>query len=292
MTDEMSNFEKNLQSNPNVEKRSIPVYLIKDLDLLKRNPYNRKVSEKSVQKFMHLGVKPDVIYPVNQNGEILDGQHRIEACKRTGQPVLVQVLHETEPAYIRDINSAGETWKTKNFLDYACSIGLEDYIRLQNAHKKYPSINLTIKISVFSGARMAGKGYSAFVSFSKGNWKIRVSEKYTYQVFDFLTELFNNGIFLDIKKAYGTHFLNDLADFCLEFACLRKNLPFFKERFLRTLELSKGNQSKLSKKLHEHNNDFFDAFSDIASSCCRTNKFDYYGCREMFMQYLKAGQYL
>lgn len=292
MTDEMSNFEKSLQCNPNVEKRSIPVYLIKDLDLLKLSPYNRKITENSVQKFINLGIKPDVIYPVNQNGEILDGQHRIEACKRIGQAVLVQILHENDPSYIRDINSAGRVWTVQNHLQHACSLGYKDYIRLNDLYQKYPSVNLMNLIMVLSGSEYRANNKNLLTPFVKGTWKIRVSEKYAYPVLEFVTEILNNGIFLDVRKAYGCKIVNALVLFSTQYHCLRGKIPFFRDRLLRTLELQ-NKQSKLGKILHKHNNDFMNAFSDIASIGCRAdNRFDYYGSREMFMQYLKAGQYL
>lgn len=121
MTDEMSDFEKSLQSNPNVEKRSIPVYLIKDLDLLKRNPYNRDINQSSVKKYVEEGVLPDTIFLINEKGEILDGQHRIEACKELNQPVWVQIVPNGDEFFIKKINTLGVVWKTEDHINFFCS---------------------------------------------------------------------------------------------------------------------------------------------------------------------------
>lgn len=287
MTDEMSDFEKSLQSNPNVEKRSIPVYLIKDFDLLKRNPYNRNINKSSVKKYVEEGVLPDTIFLINEKGEILDGQHRIEACKELNQPVWVQIVPNGDEFFIKKINTLGATWTTGDHINFYAQQGNRHYQKLLLIISKYKgqrAISLQTILSVFAGTFVLGSSLQLTVK--PGKWKVRVRDEYALPVLDYLVELGKINVhFNNIIKQMNARFTSALSIFMIEYVCLGHDLDNFKKRFEKALPV-------LGEKISEHKMDVFDTLSDIVSYNRKTNRFDYKAERPMYLKYLEAGQYL
>lgn len=284
---EMSDFEKSLQSNPNVEKRSIPVYLIKDLDLLKRNPYNRDINQSSVKKYVEEGVLPDTIFLINEKGEILDGQHRIEACKELNQPVWVQIVPNGDEFFIKKINTLGTVWSMIDHVKFYAQQGNSHYQKLQLMLDKYnrqkPITSYAI-MCAFSGAGTGGGNLQTSVK--AGKWKVRVRDEYVLPVLDYLVELGKINVhFNNILKQVKTAFVSDISLFVVEYVCLGNDLDNFKKRFEKALPL-------LATKLSEHKMDIFDTLSDVVSYNRKTNRFDYKTERPMYLKHLDAGQYL
>ena len=89
---------------------------------------NRRVYPIQVAKLLlkirARGQKVPVI--VNENMEVIDGQHRIEVCEKLGIPVMYLICKKASLDDIKDINNSAKLW---NFDDY-----LKCYSR--NGYKK------------------------------------------------------------------------------------------------------------------------------------------------------------
>lgn len=78
---------------------------------------NRPLDPKNLKRVMSSIAKEGQIEAVqiNEDGEIIDGQHRVEACKRLGLPVKVYVDDNTTDI-IREFNNQQKKWAVKDYL--------------------------------------------------------------------------------------------------------------------------------------------------------------------------------
>ncbi len=114
---------------------STEVKTTKDYKIFKELPGNRKVDTQHVKELIRsLTSRGNLInnFPivVNENMEIIDGQHRLAALKELGWEVAYRVEEGLTINTVRDINSAQRNW---NWRDYAVSymeLGNDNYRRL------------------------------------------------------------------------------------------------------------------------------------------------------------------
>jgi len=99
-----------------------------DYSIFEKAKGNRRVYPIQVAKLLlkirARGQKVPVI--VNENMEVIDGQHRIEVCEKLGIPVMYLICKKASLDDIKDINNSAKLW---NFDDY-----LKCYSR--NGYKK------------------------------------------------------------------------------------------------------------------------------------------------------------
>lgn len=77
-----------------------------------------------------------VIY-VNEKMEVIDGQHRLEACKELGLPINYIVLDNYGLREVQVLNTNSKTWKADDYLDGYCDLGLEDYVKYRDFKNTY-----------------------------------------------------------------------------------------------------------------------------------------------------------
>ena len=70
----------------------------KDYEKFSIKSYNRNLNRNHInelkEKFATIGYKDYLPILVNENYEIIDGQHRFVACKESGLPIVYQVIYE------------------------------------------------------------------------------------------------------------------------------------------------------------------------------------------------------
>lgn len=78
---------------------------------------------------------------VNEKYEIIDGQHRFEACKNLNLPILFTVQNGIGISEVRKMNSVSKNWKSKNYIhSYAHGDeSTQDYKYLEILTQKYPA---------------------------------------------------------------------------------------------------------------------------------------------------------
>jgi hypothetical protein len=104
---------------------------------------NRPVDEKHVRKLMRKIEKEGNLtaeHPieVNQDLEVMDGQHRLEALKRLGQPVYFVVRNGLNIENIASLNTGGKNWDWMDFARHWAKRGNKNYALFLQAAETEP----------------------------------------------------------------------------------------------------------------------------------------------------------
>jgi hypothetical protein len=91
------------------------------------DPLNLKriTSSLKIKNMLHL--RPIL---VNEEMEIIDGQHRFEAAKSLGLEIYYQITKNNEDHDVVLLNSAQKSWTTDDYVKYYCTKGNQHYIKL------------------------------------------------------------------------------------------------------------------------------------------------------------------
>lgn len=95
---------------------------------------NREINEANIRGIMASINKKNLtqIRPilVDENMRVVDGQHRLEACKRLGLPVYYQVMTDLVSEDVILLNNQ-KRWTTDDYINFFASKGIEDCVHLQ-----------------------------------------------------------------------------------------------------------------------------------------------------------------
>jgi hypothetical protein len=121
-------------------------YSTKDYSKFKPMVGNRDVSPKHVRNIIESMKRNNLIkfqtVTVNENFEIVDGQHRFEACKVLGIHVHYKIKEGANYQTAGILNQATEEWKFLNYLENFAKNEHVDYIKLEKFQEKH---NVSLK---------------------------------------------------------------------------------------------------------------------------------------------------
>jgi hypothetical protein len=113
--------------------------------------YHLRKLKESIEKNNHLNLHPII---VNQNNEIIDGQHRFEVCKQLGIEVFYIKSDSIKDEHLIDCNVNQKSFDVENYIDFfAIKENKEEYIQLKNmlkATKLKPKALLTLILGIVS----------------------------------------------------------------------------------------------------------------------------------------------
>lgn len=125
---------------------------------------------------------PYVPIIVSENMEIIDGQHRFEACKALGKPIYYIVYkgeYSPEQAMIA-LNTVTKVWRQEEWFQYYVKIGSENYLKLKAMSDKY-DLGISNNILLFSN------GKTNATLFKRG--KLIDDSQYYARVYEFVKDL-------------------------------------------------------------------------------------------------------
>lgn len=175
---------------------------------------NRPITELKVRRFMKLFASGKMLpwmVVVNEKMEIIDGQHRFEACQRLGIPVEYIIQHGLGLQDAIDGNIVGGIWNKQGHVDSQAELGNLPYIRMKQFQRDFPDFTLgtaeLILTQQFGGANekaeeiIDGKALGRVLAFQHGDMKIVEPEVYNYhasmiQQFKPYFNKYNTGIFV------------------------------------------------------------------------------------------------
>ena len=107
---------------------------------------NRNINQRNYAKLVNSMKKEQLVIPiiVNENYEIIDGQHRYLASKELGLPIYYFVISGYGMDQVIRANLASSNWTKKDFLMSYVQEGKEEYARVYEIINKYD-----IKVSTF-----------------------------------------------------------------------------------------------------------------------------------------------
>lgn len=113
---------------------------------------NRILDEKRVLTIMEsMKNNPNLIVPAqcNENSEVIDGQHRLEASKRLGRPYYYYVVKGANIETVRQLNDHDSRWSTSEFVNSFTKTGnmnYEIYEKFENKYKFGHAVNIMLLI--------------------------------------------------------------------------------------------------------------------------------------------------
>ena len=135
------------------------------------NPHHVKRLASSIEKY---GMLANPIL-VNEDYEIIDGQHRYLAAKETGSPVYYIIAEGYALEQVHALNMNQRNWGPIEFLNGYADMGLEDYILLRKFMSRHRWLRVTDAVAICSNIATptGGDNTSQARKFKEGVWKAR-----------------------------------------------------------------------------------------------------------------------
>ena len=156
---------------PEIEEKAIKTIILKTQEYAKFKNLkgNRKVDPKHVNRLinsMENNGNLTQVFPVivNDQFEIIDGQHRLEACKQLGFPVFYEVKEGLTINTVISLNTNSKNWTPMDYCQSFAQQGLDPYIRFLNITRYFPQIPFSVVLYVLTN----GNNTSVFTLFKQG----------------------------------------------------------------------------------------------------------------------------
>jgi hypothetical protein len=133
------------KSQPIIRENVVDV--TRDYDAFKFLKGNRPVDDKHVRKLVQSMQQEYLQRPidVNENYEIIDGQHRYTAIKELNLPLFYVVRKGWTMKQVQVANSNTKGWTMQDIVDSQATLGNKEYIKIKEFRKKH---GLTIHHSI------------------------------------------------------------------------------------------------------------------------------------------------
>lgn len=202
------------------------VLVTSDYGMFKKIDGNRLVNQLHVDRLAESMKEKQLVTPVivNENYEIIDGQHRFTACETHGLPVYYIICEGYGLADVHRLNEKSHDWNLKDFL--------EGYATFATTNPKYQDYVL-LKEFIQANKITASMG----IFLTKGEQNEQDA-----------TTSFKNGYYQAVEMDLAQVFLNQLEDFALHFQERYKSAVFMKA-FKLFSSSPKYNHENMVKKL-------------------------------------------
>lgn len=115
-----------------------------DYDKFKLMPNNRHLNLLHVKRLVESFNQKYLVSPItiNEKFEIIDGQHRLRACRETGNPI----YYITVPGYgineVQLLNTNQKNWQKMDWLHMYCAEEREPYLELRKFMTDFPDFGI------------------------------------------------------------------------------------------------------------------------------------------------------
>lgn len=145
---------------------NVMIQYTEDLSVFKTIDCNRAVSQSKVQQLISsinehnlLSVNPII---VNDNMEVIDGQHRLEACRQMFIGVyFVRTAEKDTKAIIPLLNSNRANWTIDDYFNFHANTGVEAYVELRQFMADHCIDNLSLAFILYSNSKTKAKDFKA-----------------------------------------------------------------------------------------------------------------------------------
>ena len=129
---------------------------------------------------------------VNEKNQVIDGQHRLMAAKKTGSKIYYIILKGYNLKEVQTLNANQKNWSKKDFLEGYANIGVKSYVKLREFVKENKdfTINTCITLCSQSHGRTydisnVRKDYTGRKGAKKFDTKMQIFEEGTWRGKDF-----------------------------------------------------------------------------------------------------------
>lgn len=145
------------------------VYTTTDYFLFKTLDGNRKLNQLHLKRLIKSIEERPLFSPiiVNENHQVIDGQHRLEAFKALKLPINYIVINGYGLREVQILNANSKTWNADDFMHGYCDLGYKDYITYKEFKEHY-NFDHNSCMTLLAGGT-SGKNVKDFY---EGNFKI------------------------------------------------------------------------------------------------------------------------
>ena len=141
----------------------------KDYHLFKPLDGNRVINELNRKRILR-SMRDNYLFTViivNENYEIIDGQHRFECIKELGLTMNYIICENYGLREVQVLNANSKDWTLEDYMESYCDLGYPEYIKYKAFRDKY-------KISQSSAiVLLSGDGSGTTIEFKEGNYEIK-----------------------------------------------------------------------------------------------------------------------
>lgn len=94
---------------------------------------------------------------VNRNHEIIDGQHRFEACKNLGLPIYYLVVPSYGITEVQILNTNQKNWIKLDYLHSYCAAGRKPYLEFKKFMEDFPELSFQACERILTGLHHGSK---------------------------------------------------------------------------------------------------------------------------------------
>lgn len=125
-----------------------------DYAVFKHIEGNRVINKLHVNRLKQSFQKEYLLSPiiVNQEMQIIDGQHRFEAAKDLGLPIRYFICNDYGLHQIQTLNANSSNWKKADYLNAYCDLGYDQYLLFRKFMERYPDFTLAACEIILNGA--------------------------------------------------------------------------------------------------------------------------------------------
>lgn len=147
------------------------IFYTTDYGIFKELLGNRDIDENHVKNLIKQMRQEYLFDPiqVNEKMEIIDGQHRLAACKELGLPVHYFIVKGAGLQQTQKQNALSKKWSMKDVLDSFCKRGFENYLQVRKFMSD-TSFTLNHSISILN---LTDSGGDVNLNFRNGNFQIK-----------------------------------------------------------------------------------------------------------------------
>jgi len=113
--------------------------------------YNREINENHVKQLMADIEVNGLMLPitVDRKLNVIDGQHRFEACRLLGRPLKFHIIETDPDVALTTLNNVRRSWKMSNWIDYWAGKGRSDYGFIREKSKT-TGVPITLTAEIFA----------------------------------------------------------------------------------------------------------------------------------------------
>lgn len=160
--------------------------------IFKHKDGNRIINEKHVQKIKDSIIKHDYLPScpiiVDEDYNVIDGQHRLEAAKQLGIAVWYIVEHEPDEDLLIDLNITQRKWTAGDYINYfADKQKNENYIRFRQLMREVP-MDINSLLDMAKGVITGGQYINDYIK--KGKLEITAAEiQRAHHTYEYMLQL-------------------------------------------------------------------------------------------------------
>lgn len=196
---------------------------------------NRTINKLHVFRLKQSFQKEYLLSPiiVNQEMQIIDGQHRFEAAKDLGLPIRYFICNDYGLAQVQMLNANTSNWKKVDYLNAYCDLGKEQYLLFRDFMAMYPTFSFSACEALLTGMLTPHRKTSKNIGTKTGSYRVKGFEAGEFIVTDYYAACDAANKLLDIKPLFKDY---HRFVFILTMVDIFKNPNYEHQRMLQKLK--------------------------------------------------------